>query len=63
MEDIKVTNAQYWRYPLTNEITHIYCNIEGRELQQQVTIDMSNTDYQSIKRQLDAGTLTIKDAD
>ena len=63
MEDIKVTNAQYWRYPLTNEITHIYCNIEGRELQQQVPIDMSNKDYQSIKRQVDAGTLTIKDAD
>ena len=63
MEEIKVTNAQYWRYPLTNEITHIYCNIEGRELQQQVPIDINNTDYQNIKRQLDAGTLTIKDAE
>jgi len=63
MEDIKVSNAKYWRYPLTNEITHIYCDIEGRTEQQQVPIDMSNTDYQSIKRQLDAGTLTIADAD
>ena len=63
MEDIKVTNAKYWKYPLTGKVTHIYCTIEGRELEQQVPIDMSNTDYQSIKRQLDAGTLSIKDAD
>ena len=63
MEDIKVTNAKYWKYPLTGEVTHIYCTIEGRKLEQQVPIDMSNKDYQSIKRQVDAGTLTIKDAD
>ena len=63
MEEIEVTNAKYWRYPLTNEITHIYCNIKGRELEQQVPIDMGNKDYQSIKRQIDAGTLTIEDAE
>ena len=63
MEDIKVTNAQYWRYPLTGKVTHIYCTVEGRKLEQQVPIDMGNKDYQSIKRQIDAGTLTIKDAD
>ena len=63
MEDIKVTNAKYWKYPLTGKVTHIYCTVEGRKLEQLVTIDMGNTDYQSIKRQVDAGTLTIKDAD
>ena len=63
MEEIVVSNAKYWRYPLTDEVTHIFCNIEGRQLQQQVPIDMSNADYQSIKRQIDAGTLTIEDAD
>lgn len=63
MEEIVVSNAKYWRYPLTNEVTHIFCNIDGRQLQQQVPIDMSNGDYQSIKRQIDAGTLTIQDAD
>ena len=54
MEEIKVTNAKYWRYPLTRKVTHIYCTVEGRELDQQVPIDMCNKDYQSIKRQIDA---------
>ena len=63
MEDIKVTNAKYWNYPLTGKVTHIYCTVEGRKLEQQVPIDMGNKDYQSIKRQIDAGTLTIEDAD
>ena len=63
MEDIKVTNAKYWKYPLTGKVTHIYCTVEGRKLEQQVPIDMGNKDYQRIKRQIDAGTLTIKDAE
>ena len=45
------------------QVTHIYCTIEGREFQQQVPIDEANTDYQNIKAQVDAGTLTIEDAD
>ena len=60
---MKITNAQYWKHPLYNKVTHIYCNIEGREFQQQVPIDSTNTDYVEIKKQLDAGTLTIKDAE
>lgn len=60
---MKVTNAKYWKYPLTGKVTHIYCTIEGREFQQQVPIDDTNTDYQNIKAQVDAGTLTIEDAD
>lgn len=60
---MKVTNAKYWKYPLTGKVTHIFCTIEGRELQQQVPIDNLNTDYQNIKAQIDAGTLTVEDAD
>ena len=60
---MKITNAKYWKYPLENKITHIFCNIEGREFEQQVPIDSSNSDYIEIKKQIDAGTLTIKDAE
>jgi len=60
---MKVTNAKYWKYPLTGKVTHIFCTIAGRELQQQVPIDNGNTDYKNIKEQVDAGTLTIEDAD
>tara|TARA_R110002020_G_scaffold301082_1_gene516587 strand:- start:63 stop:245 length:183 start_codon:yes stop_codon:yes gene_type:complete len=60
---MKVTNAKYWKYPLTGKVTHIYCNIEGRAEEQQVPIDIENTDYKNIKEQVDAGTLTIEDAD
>ena len=33
---MKVTNAKYWKYPLTGKVTHIFCTIEGREFQQQM---------------------------
>ena len=59
---MKVTNAKYWKYPLTGKVTHIYCNIEGRAEQQQVPIDNENTDYQAILEWVDDGN-TIEDAD
>ncbi len=55
-----ITDAQY----LTNqeeENQTVFCKIDGVECC--VPIDMGNTDYVEIKKLIDAGELTIKDAD
>jgi hypothetical protein len=57
MNEMTITNAQY----TTTDNTTIKCEIGG--IRMQVPTDPSNRHYDEIKKQVDAGTLTIADAD
>ena len=54
-----ITSAQYFAYE--GEVTSI--NIFIGEVQMSVPIDPANRHYAEIMRQVDAGELTIEDAD
>jgi len=53
-----ITDAQYIK---EEENQTVFCKINGVECS--VPMDESNSDYAEIKKQVDAGTLTIKDAE
>ena len=57
--DIK--SAKYYKNGITGKACGIYCTINDVEVA--VPLDPDNTDYAEILRQVDAGTLTIEDAD
>tara|TARA_R100001510_G_C7517954_1_gene114688 strand:+ start:433 stop:621 length:189 start_codon:yes stop_codon:yes gene_type:complete len=57
--DIK--NCKYFRTPDSTKDECIIATIDGVECF--VPIDEANTDYAEIKRKVDAGELTIEDAD
>ena len=61
--DIKktITNAKYIKAVGTDTISCVACEINGQK--SYVPIDEANTHYAEIKRQVDAGELTIEDAD
>ena len=56
---MNITSAQYIAEDGTN--TSIRATIDGQEMF--VSLDPSNRHYAEIMRQVDAGTLTIQDAD
>jgi len=56
---MNITSAQYIALDSVNE--SIIATIDGTEMQ--VPIDAANRHYAEILRQVDAGTLTIADAD
>tara|TARA_Y100000004_G_scaffold62807_1_gene70362 strand:- start:294 stop:470 length:177 start_codon:yes stop_codon:yes gene_type:complete len=56
-----ITNAQYHIDPETNENGAIKATIDG--VVTYVPLSQSNRHYIEIMRQVDAGTLTIADAD
>jgi len=61
-----VTNAKYYKALLVDgtkstKNTEIQCVIDG--VNSVVPISTNNDDYNEIMRQVDAGTLTIADAD
>jgi len=58
---MEITNAKYYRDTLSNEIDAIICTIDG--LYHSVPIQVGNRHYDEIMRQVDAGTLTIADAE
>jgi len=58
---MKITNAKYIKEPKEDKIACISCKIDG--LQYAVPLDKDNTHYVEIKRQIDAGELTIEEAD
>ena len=60
-EKMTITNAKYRKTIGTDTISCIDCEINGQK--SYVPIDEANTDYAEIKRQVDAGELTIEDAD
>ena len=55
-----ITDAQYLKNP--DEENHtVFCKIDGKECS--VPMDIANSDYAEILKQVKEGTLTIKDAD
>ena len=60
---MKITSAKYGTAEIEPERgnTRIIATIDGVEMQ--VPIDPSNRHYAEIKRQVDAGELTIEDAE
>jgi len=61
MENMNITSAQYCYDVLTEENTSIRATIDGTEMS--VPLDPSNRHYSEIMRQVEAGTLTIQEAD
>ena len=59
MDNMNITSAQYIADEGTN--ISIRATIDGQELS--VPLDPANRHYAEIMRQVDAGTLTIQDAD
>ncbi len=56
-----ITNAKYAVDLFTNENCAVNCVINGEHLS--VPLNPDNSDYAEILRQVEAGTLTIQDAD
>ena len=59
MNNMQITSAQY--IALEGNNTSIRAAIDGQELF--IPLDKSNRHYAEILRQVEAGTLTIQDAD
>ena len=55
------TNAQYCKDHTGDKISSIKIKLEGSNLH--IPIDTDNADYQEVLRQVEAGTLTIAEAD
>tara|TARA_R100000329_G_C7601649_1_gene213400 strand:- start:51 stop:239 length:189 start_codon:yes stop_codon:yes gene_type:complete len=60
-KEIKITSAKYLKDVISNQTDTILAVINGKEIS--VPIADDNRHYQSIKRQVDAGTLNIEPAD
>ncbi len=58
---MNITKAQYVNSIASKELSHIHATIDGEEMD--VPVDEQNRHYAEIKKQVDAGTLTIKDAE
>ena len=59
--DIKT--AKYFKDELTDKTSTIYVENNGDEKEYYVPIDEGNSDYIEIMRQVDAGELTIEEAE
>jgi len=60
MNEINITEAQYQVDSVSNEITNIKAIIDGVEIF--IPIAAGNRHYDEIMRQVEAGTLTIQEA-
>ena len=58
---MNITNAKYYNDLSGENQIGIYATIDGVKVA--VPIEPANTDYAEIMRQVEAGTLTIADAD
>ena len=56
-----IKDAQYMIGPLDNSVVMIKATVDGKETF--IPKVVGNRHYDEIKKQVDAGTLTIKDAD
>ena len=61
MEQINITSAQYYRGPLDTTDVAVNATIDG--ITMSVPLDPDNRHYAEIMRQVEAGELTIQDAD
>jgi hypothetical protein len=58
---MNITSAKYFTNPMTKNVDSILVSIDGVEWM--VPIDSASYRYKEILRQVEAGTLTIADAD
>ena len=61
MNEMSITEAQYVNDNFSDGVSSIICVIGGQTLS--VPLDPKNTHYAEIMRQVEAGTLTIADAE
>ena len=61
MEQMNITSAQYYVSEMSGQNTSINATIDGIEMS--VPLDPANRHYAEIMRQVEAGELTIQDAD
>ena len=61
MDNMNITSAQYVADPMSGNNTSIKATIDGTEVF--APLDPANRHYAEIMRQVDAGTLTIEEAD
>ena len=61
MNNILIENAQYFTSPDTGENISISCRMDGVDTC--VPLDRANRHYAEIMRQVEAGELTIQEAD
>ena len=61
MNEMSITSARYYLDPMTNNNLGIRATIDGEEME--VPLAAANRHYAEIMRQVEAGTLTIQDAD
>ena len=62
MDNMNITAAQYQADPISGTNTAIQVTIDGQELFVPLG-DLANRHYAEIMRQVEAGTLTIAEAD
>tara|TARA_B100000287_G_scaffold288675_1_gene272017 strand:- start:1548 stop:1724 length:177 start_codon:yes stop_codon:yes gene_type:complete len=58
---MNITSAKYYKDSLTDKVSGVYVTIDGQVWN--VPLDSDNTHYAEVLKQVDAGTLTIEDAD
>ena len=61
MDEINITEAQYQVDSVSNESTNIKATIDGIEMF--IPLAAGNRHYDEIMRQVEAGTLTIQEAE
>jgi len=61
MDEMTITSAQYLKDATNDENVSVTATIDGKLWS--VPMDLNNRFYAEIMRQVDAGTLTIEDAD
>ena len=61
MNEMNITSAKYVLNPMTNQNDTIKIVVDGVTME--VPLVVGNTHYAEILRQVEAGTLTIADAD
>ena len=61
MNNMQITSAQYFTDPMSGTNTSIRATIDGVEMT--VPLDPANRHYAEIMRQVEAGTLTIQEAE
>jgi hypothetical protein len=61
MNNMTITSAKYVKNPMNGENTSILATIDGQEWS--VPLTPGNRHHDEIMRQVDAGTLTIAEAD
>ena len=59
--NMNIESAQYSKNPINDKITSIKALID--KVESWIPLDPNNRHYAEILRQVEAGTLTIKDAD